>query len=171
MNIYYFDGAGFSTKSSIPYGWQPVASTYEIPCKRSEGINVLGFMSRKNQSHFHSVEGSVTSAEVITAFDQFATKYALEQLETQVPCLVILDNASVHHSKAVKARLNDWAKQGVSLHFLPVYSPELNLIEILWRKIKYQWLPMTAYKDRQTMKETVLEILQNFGKKYTITFG
>jgi len=31
------------------------------------------------------------------------------------------------------------------LHWLPPYSPELNLIEILWRKIKYQWLPLRAY--------------------------
>lgn len=25
------------------------------------------------------------------------------------------------------------------------YSPELNLIEILWRQMKYAWLPLSAY--------------------------
>ncbi|KAA6323078.1 hypothetical protein EZS27_027452, partial [termite gut metagenome] len=33
----------------------------------------------------------------------------------------------------------------VLIFFLPVYSPELNLIEILWRRIKYQWIPFDAY--------------------------
>jgi short subunit fatty acids transporter len=28
--------------------------------------------------------------------------------------------------------------------FLPAYSPELNLIEILWRKINYEGLPVLA---------------------------
>ncbi|MCW4153826.1 transposase, partial [Halomonas sp. 18H] len=26
----------------------------------------------------------------------------------------------------------------------PAYSPELNLIEILWRQMKYAWLPLSA---------------------------
>jgi transposase len=25
------------------------------------------------------------------------------------------------------------------------YSPELNIIEMIWRKIKYDWLPFEAY--------------------------
>jgi transposase len=62
-------------------------------------------------------------------------------------------------------------KQGVFLHFIPAYSPELNLIEILWRKIKYEWLPVNSYKSYPIMKDAVLEILQRFGKKYVITFA
>ena len=132
---------------------------------------MLGFMSRGNDSFFYSVEGSVNSEGVIKAFDGFAAQYAHQYDETQIPCVVILDNASIHHSKAVKQRTNDWMQQGIFLHFLPPYSPELNLIEILWRKIKYEWLPIDAYKNYQTMKKTVLGILNDFGKKHMITFA
>jgi transposase len=170
VEMYYFDGSGFSTTSCVPYGWQKVGETREIPCKRSKRLNVLGFINRENKSLFHTVEGSVTSAVVIEAFDAFATQYAHQYNETQVPCVVTLDNASIHHSKAVKQRMNDWAQQGVFLHFLPAYSPELNLIEILWRKIKYEWLPMSSYKNYQTMRDAVLETLHCFGGKYVITF-
>ena len=81
------------------------------------------------------------------------------------------DNASVHHAEAVRQRANDWMQQGVFLHFLPSYSPELNLIETLWRKSKYEWLPLSAYKNYRAIKEAVLAILNDFGSKYPITFA
>ena len=49
-------------------------------------------------------------------------------------------------------------------------SPELNLIEILWRRIKYHWLPLDAYESYAHLKREVLSILENIGEKYVITF-
>ncbi|MCH9692379.1 MAG: transposase [Gammaproteobacteria bacterium] len=47
---------------------------------------------------------------------------------------IILDNARYHYSKTVK----EWVEGNgrINLVFLPVYSPELNLIERLWRFFK-----------------------------------
>ena len=53
---------------------------------------------------------------------------------------------------------------------LPPYSPELNLIEILWRRIKYQWLDFDAYKSFENLKEKLNFVLNNFGTKYDIKF-
>ena len=53
----------------------------------------------------------------------------------------------------------------------PPYAPELNRIEILWRFIKYRWLPFTAYGSYEKLKEAAEEILANFGGKYHITFA
>ena len=83
----------------------------------------------------------------------------------------MLDNASIHRSGAFKAQLEKWQQRGVSLHFLPPYSPELNLIEILWRKVKYEWLPLDAYQSYAHLKKRVLEILSNVGEKLHITFA
>ncbi len=60
---------------------------------------------------------------------------------------------------------------GHALHWLPPYSPELNLIEILWRKIKYEWLPPRAYLGFNHLQSELQSILDQFGSKYTITFG
>jgi hypothetical protein len=60
--------------------------------------------------------------------------------------------------------------QGLILKFLPAYSPELNLIEILWRFIKYRWLPFSAYLNFNTFVAAVEEILVQVGSKYTIEF-
>jgi transposase len=56
-------------------------------------------------------------------------------------------------------------------YYLPPYSPELNRIEILWRKIKYEWIPFTVYLNFTALKSALLDILNNVGSKYQITFG
>ncbi len=46
--------------------------------------------------------------------------------------VVIVDNAPVHTSCQFKDNLEKWEEKGLSLKYLPAYSPELNKIEILW---------------------------------------
>jgi transposase len=62
-------------------------------------------------------------------------------------------------------------RKGLEIFFLPTYSPQLNLIEILWRFIKYQWLEISAYESYSALVEAVEDILTNFGTKYTINFA
>jgi len=61
------------------------------------------------------------------------------------------------------------AEKGLRLYFLPPYSPELNRIEILWRKIKYEWLPFKSFKPDE-LEEAINEIGKYFGSKYNLTF-
>ncbi len=85
--------------------------------------------------------------------------------------LWIIDNAPVHTSAAFLKKTEEWYSYGIGVHFLPPYSPELNLIEILWRKIKYEWLPFEAYSSYHHLKAEVLNVLDQLGEKYTITFS
>jgi transposase len=55
--------------------------------------------------------------------------------------------------------------------YISSYSPEFNLIEILWRKIKYEWMPFSAYDSFNSLKENLFDILANAGDKYTIKFS
>ena len=84
--------------------------------------------------------------------------------------IVILDNSPIHRSKKFMAKIQQWKEQDVYIFFLSPYSPELNLIEILWRRIKYQWLSFDAYLCFQNLKERLLNVLQNVGVKYDIIF-
>jgi DDE superfamily endonuclease len=92
---------------------------------------------------------------------------------TQLECekaYVLIDNAPMHRSKAFIRHIPKWVTRGLIIKYLPSYSPELNLIEILWRFIKYYWLPFSAYGSFQQLCAAVEEILQQFGTKYTIDF-
>jgi len=48
------------------------------------------------------------------------------------PCVIALDNYSVHHSQLVKDKIPALEAAGVRF-FLPPYSLEMNAIEPLWR--------------------------------------
>ena len=170
INLYYFDESGFNTQPPVPYAWQPKGETRELPSFPSRRFNVLGFLSKQQPAYFHSTECRVNTQTVIDAFDAFVTRYADTYQQHQTPCVVVLDNASVHTSRAFLDKQLQWAAKGVILHYLPPYSPELNSIEILWRKIKYDWLPLACYLSIESLKHAVLEALDNFGTKYQITF-
>lgn len=54
-----------------------------------------------------TVEGRIDSATVISTFNAFANYYAVIYMKNKQPCVVIIDNASVHTSHnflAIKTR-------------------------------------------------------------------
>lgn len=84
--------------------------------------------------------------------------------------VLVLDNASIHTAKAVEDKLKEWEGKNLFLYYLPPYSPELNLIEILWRRVKYEWLPFEAYQSRKKLREWLDRIFSGYGKEYTIIY-
>ena len=81
----------------------------------------------------------------------------------------MLDNATVH-TKAVKERLQQWEEKGLFVWFLPTYSPQLNIVEILWKKVKYEWLQPCHYQDKATLHMAVNSILGEVGTTFRIAF-
>jgi transposase len=139
IEVWYFDETGFDLQPTVPYAWQPNGEIIEVPSERSTRLNVLGFMTNDNRFEPFCFEGSVNTDVVIACFDAFA------DMNSGTKRAVIIDNASIHTSGDFIECIPDWEKKGVILKFLPTYSPELNIIEILWRFIKYYWLPFSAY--------------------------
>jgi transposase len=163
----YFDASGFSLTPEVPYAWQDIgrSGTVGIPTAKSQRINVLGFLDPMlNQLKKYINIGPVDSNFVIQVMDCYCNGI------TQ-PTVVVLDNAPIHTSYAVMEKRSEWLSKGLMLYFLPKYSPQLNLIEILWRKIKYEWLPNSAYRDFESLKFKLNEILSLFGQEYKIQFS
>jgi transposase len=71
------------------------------------------------------------------------------------PCVVVLDNYSVHHSRVVMDAVSELAAAGITFCFLPPYSPKLNPIEAVWRQVKYQDLPERSYSSDTTLQKAV----------------
>lgn len=71
------------------------------------------------------------------------------------PCVVVLDNYSVHHSRVVRDALPELAAAGITFCFLPPYSPKLNPIEAVWRQIKYQDLPERSHPTDTALQKAV----------------
>jgi transposase len=166
-DLYFFDESGFSLDSNIPYTWSEVGKPLKVPSNRfAKRINVLGFLNTKNKDLFYEMRtGSVNSEVTVALFDKFA-----ERINNK-STIVILDNASMHTSKAFKSNIEKWEEMGLHLLYLPPYSPELNLIEILWREMKYRWFDVKAFASFDTLWKHVQKLLDGFGMKYDINFG
>ncbi|MDQ3256766.1 MAG: IS630 family transposase [Acidobacteriota bacterium] len=165
FDLYYFDEAGFTLQPSIPYAWQPRGETLELACANSERQNVLGFMNyRGEEFHSFAFEGRVDTSLVLECFHLFSNQITR-------PTIVAIDNASIHTAEEFEDEIDDLRRKGIIVKYLPAYSPELNLIEILWRKIKYEWLPLSAYENFKTMTRELFEVIKGIGSKYRITFA
>lgn len=158
---YYFDESGVTLVPAMAYAWQPRGATIALPASRSKRLNVLGFMNRASEVHSYVFEGTLDTAVVIACFDEFAKT-------REKPTVVVLDNASLHTSEAFEANRERWHATGLQLEFLAPSSPELNWIEILWRKIQYEWLPFSAYESFSSLRDELFKILRDIGTEYQI---
>jgi len=163
IDLFYFDESGFSIGSAVPYAYQPVGETLEIPASADGRLNVAGFLSPDNRFESFCFECSVDSAVVVECFNEFSKTVVKKTA-------VIMDNASFHHSDEFEKNRPRWRKRGIYIKHLPKYSPELNLIEILWRFIKYRWIPISAYLSYEKLVQTAEYILKNIGSEFQIDF-
>lgn len=124
---------------------------------------MFGLLSKDNELHAYSSEQSMNSALIIAFLDEFATTLTQKTV-------VVLDNAPIHHSDEFIAKLQQWQRQDLYIFYLPAYSPHLNLIETLWRKIKYEWLKPHHYLCWQTLTQAIDEIISNMGNTLRIDF-
>lgn len=163
IDLYYLDEAGFCLIPCIPYGWQPIGETLEIASQRSRRLNVLGLMTRANKLETYVSQQSITSDVVIACIDAFFPK-------VDKRTVIVVDQASIHTSDIVQDKLEEWQQRRIEIFQLPSYSPQLNLIEILWRFIKYEWIEVSAYQSWQSLVEYVERVLREFGETYVINF-
>jgi len=162
--LYYFDEAGFALDPTIPYAWQASGEVIELPAMKYGRIHVLGFMNRKNDWHASLFEQSIHTGVVTACFDAFCQTITKKTV-------VVMDHASIHRSEAFEDRIPSWKKRGLIIKYLPPYSPELHLLEILWCRIKYTWLPFSAYACLNALIEALEDILSQVGSEYQITFA
>jgi len=163
LQLYYYDESGFSMTSALPYAWQKKGKTIEIPAAKGKRINVAGLINCKGDFHYQTLTGNSSSKDITGLLDRFCEKI-------QQKTVVVVDNAPTHRSKAFMEKVKQWQEQDLYIFFLPPYSPELNKIEMLWRKIKYQWLDFDAYLSWQNLQQNLLQVLDNIGNKYILNF-
>lgn len=124
---------------------------------------VLCGIGVKGQESF-VFEGSVDSNVMIACLDFIA-----RHLEKKT--VLVLDNSPIHRSEEFEEKMAEWEKLGLKIYFLPTYCPSLNKIEMLWEKIKYDWLSREAYRSDKNLCQELDEVLSGIGSLYHITFA
>ena len=162
IDLLYGDESRVSLLPCVPYGWQFADEQVAMPSQKG-GVNCFALLSRQNDCQAHLTEGKITAQWISERLD--ALSLSLRRLT-----VVVLDNARVH-TKAAKERCAVWQERGLFVWFLPTYSPHLNIAEVLWRKLKYEWLRPQDYADADTLRLAVWTALNAVGHSLRIAFS
>lgn len=162
IELAYVDEAGFAPQPPNRSAWTPRGETHAVEAKRSLRLNVIGALLSSGRllmaKLWHTVNGLWFFGFLMGLIERVSK-----------PLVVILDNASIHTAKSMQPYWDLLEEKGLRFYFLPPYSPELNRIEILWKKMKYEWLPFQSFTP-QELEQAIDQIGAGFGSEYQLTF-
>ncbi len=87
-----------------------------------------------------------------------------EEFEEKGPKIVIiLDNASFHKKKEIIEQIKE-KLSNIILEYLPAYSPDYNLIELVWHSAK-EYIAHRNFENREELEKIVKKLLNENGLK------
>lgn len=164
IDLYYADECRVSLSPVVPYAWQFDDEQVWMPASQGSGLNCFGLLRRDNTLRFQTCTYTITAPFIAEQLDALSLSLHRETV-------VVLDNARVHTAEAVRVRRSVWEQRGLTLFYLPPYSPHLNLAETLWRKLKYDWLRPRDYLSFDHLHYAVQLALAAVGSQLTIAFA
>jgi transposase len=143
------------------YSWQEKGGANTKIVKANSGrrrINIIGAIN------------PVTLAPTVLMTEENCTEYVIKVLLCQIrkqykesnTICIILDNAAYQRAYSVQ---NLAKRLHIDLVFLPPYSPNLNLIERLWRYFKKAIIKNKYYKDFKEFEEATSNFFINFNER------
>lgn len=158
---YFLDGSGFEHNAKLHYGWIKKGTDKSVKSNSGrQKININGAYNPINQDTICvKTEKPVNSQTNIELIDKI-----IELNPRKTVFYFFLDNARYNKSKM----LNYYVKKlkiekgiTVKLEYILPYSPNLNLIERLWRKAKNILLANKYYEKFSDFKDTVSNFFEN----------
>jgi transposase len=163
-HLLFMDAAHFILQPFICALWCVTRLFIKASAGRNR-INVLGAVNAitKEVITFNNTT-YITAQTIITFLKQLRTQYGSPPLgKVGLPIKIVLDNARYQHCKLVEAA----AKQlNIELLFLPSYSPNLNIIERLWKFTKKKILYAKYYQTPALFHHAITDFFQTVNQKY-----
>ena len=134
-------------------GKQRIIPTYG----KHQGVKLIGTLDYETGQILCVEEESYDAP----AFLRFL-HYVVEQYPTG-KIVMVLDNARIHHAKLIQPFLSA-LKNRLTFVFLPPYSPQLNLIEGLWKWLKSDVIMNVFYSKTQEIRQNVQAFIQELNQ-------
>jgi transposase len=148
--VFFVDAAHFVLAPFLGFLWSLTPVLLRAPAGRQR-FNVLGALNAITHELL-----TVTNDTYITATEVCALLRQLAALKLGLPLTIVLDNARYQRWGQVVTLA---ASLQIELCFLPPSSPNLNLIERLWKFVKKQCLYSTYYADFAAFKTAIVQCL------------
>jgi transposase len=155
--VCFVDAAHFVHGPYLGYLWCFVRLLMRGPSGRKR-FNVLGAID--------AVTHELTTVCNDTTINAAAVCDLLRALSTRyvgLPLTLVLDNARYQRCALVQQLAKELR---IELLFLPAYSPNLNLIERLWKFVKKDCLSCRYYEDFARFKAAIVECLEGVEGKH-----
>jgi transposase len=136
--VYFVDAAHFVFAPFLGFLWCATRLFVRAASGRKR-YNVLGALDAVAHRLIR-----VTNSDYINAESVCALLRAVAAAGVGLPITLVLDNARYQKCALVQGLAESL---GIELLYLPGYSPNLNLIERLWRFVRQQSLDSTYYED------------------------
>jgi len=148
--LFFVDAAHFVLRPFLCSLWCFARIFIKAPAGRQR-FNVLGGINAITQKLEYYVNETYINAESVVEFMQnLRKKYPL------IPIYLVMDNARYQKCKLV---MNLAKELNINLVFLPSYSPNLNIIERLWKFIRKKVLYGKYYENFQLFKNGISSCL------------
>src|SRR3954471_13044284 len=155
--VCFVDAAHFVHGAFLGYLWCFTRLLVRGPSGRKR-FNVLGAID--------AVTHELTTVVNDTVIDAMAVCELLRSLSARyagLPLTLVLDNARYQKCEIVRLLA---AELKIELLYLPAYSPNLNLIERLWKFVKKEVLSCRYYEDFARFKTAIVECLDGVEGKH-----
>ena len=119
-------------------------------------ININGMYNPLNQDFIYTTPDTVNAEKMIELFKKTEKQYPDKDV-----IHVIADNARYIKNKDINNYLND---SKINLIFLPPYSPNLSLIERVWRFLRKKIIKTIYYESFSIFRTEILSFLDNINQ-------
>lgn len=154
-DLYFMDGVHPQYNTRPDYGWIRKGKAFNIKANSGrQRVNINGMINA-----FDPTDVCALSAERIngqSTIELFENLMALHPQKKRF--WIVCDNARYYHSEVLKKWLID---KPIELIFLPAYSPNLNLIERLWKFLKKKIINSTYYDSYDKFHQAILDFFNN----------
>ena len=153
--VYYADGVHPTHNSRSTYAWIEKGEDYEQPTVSGrDRININGLVNARDVTDIIAIDCERINAQSTRELYQ----KALERHPTIEKMYIISDNARYYKNK----ELSQWIEETkINQVFLPPYSPELNLIERLWRFLRKKVINTHFYRTKEKFRQAILDFFKN----------
>lgn len=158
VEVLFMDAVHPEHNGIAAYGW--IKSGQKRVLKTNSGrqrLNLHGAINAETHEVTIIESKTVDADSTIALFKEIERNYFLA-----AQIFIILDNAKYHYSKEVREFLKE---SKVKLVFLPSYSPNLNLIERLWKFFKKKVLYNNYYENIGKFRSACIDFFRNI-KQY-----
>ena len=172
LQVWFWDESGFSLRVIRRKNWGKKGRRKKVTGQRRKGrVNLMGGLRYHDKKRITFVikQGNAdVFYEQLKRLNEFLRSEWIEQGNTidsfhehSAKIVIILDNASFHKRKDILKKI-EAEMPNIILEFLPAYSPDYNLIELVWHSAK-EYIAHRLFESVEQLESLLHKLLNEGG--------